>query len=80
MDVWILVEEISIVVTGGVKNIMWEWPRRIIKSHTITYKIAIYILRIPVIYRIFHRLEVERELHSRIGHLNHDEYLDYLHE
>ena len=64
------------MVPVRVKNIMWKWPRRIIKSHRITHKIALRISRIPAIYRIYHRLEVEREFQRRINQINPARYLD----
>jgi arylsulfatase A-like enzyme len=75
----IILMDVLIMVPGRVKNIMWGWPIRTIKSNRLTYITALHMLRIPVISRAYHRLEGKREFYSRIRQIDPDKYLDTSH-
>ena len=49
---------------------------RIIRSHPLPYKMALRMLRIPVVYRTYNSLKVKSEFHSRIDQINPALYLD----
>lgn len=71
-----LAKEVLIVVPGKAKNIGWERLERMIGSNYLTHRIALYLLRIPPVHKIYRSLKVKSEFNSRISQINPDEYLD----
>ena len=58
------------MVANKVGRVIWERLRRIMRSHTLTHRVALNA------NKIYKHLKIRREFHSRISQINANEYLN----
>ena len=80
MNLKILVKEISMMPPGRIGTIKSERLLRIIRSNEWTYRIALHLLRIPAVYKIYRSLKARSEFNSRLNRIVPSEYLDTSHK